>query len=342
MSETHPVLISVIMSVFNGERYLEEAIKSILNQTFEDFEFIIINDGSTDQSLKMIQKYAQQDSRIKWVSRENLGLVKSLNEAIGLSQGKYIARMDADDIALDKRLEKQFQFLESKPDIGVCGTWVKVFGVDLDTKVWRLPTCDKDLKASLIFSVPFAHPTVMYRKNLIDKNKVFYNADYKNAEDYKFWVDLSRFTAFANLPEALLMYRYHPQSVSRQADKAIDDHRYNVISSIQDELVTAIGVKMGNEEKLLNFIVATNQRVLENDISLLSVRAFFNKLIEANKQSKYLSNGSVKILLSRRFFVLVILDFKKSRRLDLKQMMSILFLLGGFYTLRKFIVLSRL
>ena len=121
-------LVTVLMSVYNGEKYLERAIKSILNQTFKDFEFLIINDGSTDNSVKIIQSF--NDLRLRLIHNEsNIGLIKTLNKGLKLSNGKYIARMDCDDISLPKRLSIQASFMEKYPEIGVCGSWVKIIGL---------------------------------------------------------------------------------------------------------------------------------------------------------------------------------------------------------------------
>lgn len=120
--------VSVVMPVYNSEKYLKESIESILNQSYSDLEFIIINDGSTDNSFKIIKEYAKLDKRINVISRENKGIVYSLNEAIRLAKGEYIARMDADDISAPKRIEKQISFLKSHRDIDILGTQVKVVG----------------------------------------------------------------------------------------------------------------------------------------------------------------------------------------------------------------------
>ena len=122
-------LVTVLMPVYNGEKYLKEAIESILNQTFKDFEFLIINDGSTDNSVKIIQSF--NDLRIRLIHNEsNIGLIKTLNKGLKLSNGKYIARMDCDDVSLPKRLSVQINFMEKHPEIGVCGSWVKIIGLE--------------------------------------------------------------------------------------------------------------------------------------------------------------------------------------------------------------------
>jgi len=151
-------LISVVLSVYNAEKYLVEAIKSILNQTFKDFEFIIINDGSTDKSLEIIESYQKEDERIILISRENKGLIASLNEGIEKAKGKYIVRMDADDISLSTRFEEQVKIMEENQNIGLCGTSVIVFGNNIKNDVWKLSKDDKTIKTELLFSSPLFHP----------------------------------------------------------------------------------------------------------------------------------------------------------------------------------------
>ena len=157
-------VISVIMPVYNAETYVEEAIKSILNQTFEDFEFLIINDGSEDNSLSIINNYASKDNRIKIISREKKGLVFSLNEGIKLAKGKYIARMDADDISVPERFKKQISYLERNSDVDICGTWIETFGRSME--VLKYPVQHDDIKVALLFAFGLAHPSIMAKKTL--------------------------------------------------------------------------------------------------------------------------------------------------------------------------------
>lgn len=189
------------MSVYNGEKYLDEAIESILKQTYKDFEFIIINDGSTDRSLEIIKKYKNQDNRIVLISRENKGLISSLNEGIEKSNGKYVARMDADDISLPERFETQIEFMETNKD--VCGTNIQLFNDDKIFKVWNYPEKDYEIK----FMTAFAHPTVIMRKEIFKSLKY---DDCKDAEDYKLWCDIAIHNyKIGNLNKVLLKYRYH-------------------------------------------------------------------------------------------------------------------------------------
>lgn len=200
------------MSVYNGEKYLTEAIDSILQQTFTDFEFLIINDASEDNSVNIITSY--KDHRIKLVhNQENLGLAKSLNKGIKLSQGKYIARMDADDISLPERLKIQYTFMEENPNIGVCGSWViqkKVSG----EQIAKCAEYHEDIIANMLFNNCIAHPTAFIRKDIIIHHQQFYNENFRSSQDYEYWVRLSRFCCLYNLQRPLVNYRKHEESVS--------------------------------------------------------------------------------------------------------------------------------
>ena len=138
-------LISVVMSVFNTEMYLNKSIESILKQSYKNFEFIIIDDGSTDSSLSIILNYMKKDKRMVLISRENKGLPYSLNEGIDKSIGKYIARMDADDISLSTRLAEQIEFMEKNNEIGIVGTWIEIFGNNISNKISKHPKYHNEL-----------------------------------------------------------------------------------------------------------------------------------------------------------------------------------------------------
>jgi glycosyltransferase involved in cell wall biosynthesis len=205
--------ISVVMSVYNCEKYIKEAIYSILNQNFGDFEFIIINDGSTDKTREIIEEY--KDERIKVINNKNKGLTKSLNEGIELAKGEYIARMDADDISLRERFEKQVEFLDFNTDIYMCGTWAEFIdenGVFL--KDFKRPITDKEIKKELLFHNPFIHSSVMIRKSVFDKVGL-YNESFRYAQDYELWTRVVAKLKTANLPEALLKYRVLKESITK-------------------------------------------------------------------------------------------------------------------------------
>jgi glycosyltransferase involved in cell wall biosynthesis len=212
MSVINPT-ITVLMPVYNGAMYLPEAIDSILQQTYEDFEFLIIDDGSMDQSVRIINSY--DDPRIRLIKNEhNLGLVSTLNKGIDLAKGEFIARMDCDDISLPERFEKQMALMSQHPEVGVCGGWIEYFmGRVL---VLKLPVSDEEIKRRLPSDNPIAHPTVMMRTKVIKNLQVYYNPGYSHVEDYELWIRLAVVTCFANIPEVLLKYRIHPEQVGHE------------------------------------------------------------------------------------------------------------------------------
>jgi glycosyltransferase involved in cell wall biosynthesis len=203
--------VSVLMPVYNGEKFLSEAIDSILNQTFSDFEFLIINDGSTDQTEAIIESY--KDKRIQAISlTRNAGVISALNIGLARCCGIYIARMDADDIALPERLEKQVTFMEKNPRIGIAGSWVQYFGNRKG--ITRAPLTHREILWTMLFGSPFFHPTIIMRSHVLKGTNLNYPQQYTHAEDYALWAASIGFTEFANIPEVLLMYRFTESSVS--------------------------------------------------------------------------------------------------------------------------------
>lgn len=222
--------ISVVLPVYNGGKFLNEAIESIISQTYDNFEFIIINDGSTDQSLNIINDYAAIDSRIRVISRENKGLVYSLNEGIDLAKGKYIARMDADDISLPERFELQYNFMEKHSDITILGTFIDAFGDDEETCIhiekWfneKINDKNEHIKASRGCPVP--HPTVMMKTDFAKSEG--YSDLYPTMEDYELWIRaISKGYKISNLDIRLLKYRVHSKSKSHtEKGKIAIEHR---------------------------------------------------------------------------------------------------------------------
>ena len=220
--------ISVLMPVYNGGRFLKGAIESILVQTFSNFEFIIIDDGSTDGSLEILKKYSNSDPRIRLVSRENRGLVESLNEGISMVRSPLIARMDADDISLFNRLKVQKEFMDDHPDCICVGARVRVIdskGRFLIDNAIQLKH-DEIIKSALQGVSPIIHPTAMIRAETI---KAIGGYDQNNypAEDLALWIDLSEHGKLTNLDAPLLEYRIHDGSIStsehtRQITKTVE------------------------------------------------------------------------------------------------------------------------
>ena len=207
-------LVSVLMPVYNGEKYLKEAIESILNQTYTNFEFIIINDGSTDCSEEIILSYT--DTRINYISNSaNIKLIKTLNVGLNAATGKYICRMDADDISVQNRIEVQVDFMENHPEYVLAGTYVNTINeLGQLQKTIEYYTQDEDLRFAMIHYCPFIHPSVILRNDILKKTNYHYLEDYIHAEDYHLWTILTNEGKVANIPLYLLNYRVHPEQIS--------------------------------------------------------------------------------------------------------------------------------
>jgi glycosyltransferase involved in cell wall biosynthesis len=204
-------IVSVIMPVYNTGIYLKEAIDSIINQSFINFELIIIDDSSTDNSLQIIESY--RDQRILLVKKDfNSGYTKSLNIGLKLAKGKYIARMDSDDISLPQRLEIQVSHLEKNPNIILCGTAFRLMNSET---IINHPNSHDDILIGLLSGTAFGHPTVLIRREVLFNNNIEYNPNYEPAEDYYLWTQLIKFGRVVNLPEVLLEYRVHTNQVSK-------------------------------------------------------------------------------------------------------------------------------
>lgn len=205
-------LVSVILSVYNGEKYVGRALESILNQTFTDFELIVVNDGSTDGTDRILGQL--DDPRVVLVSQENKGLIASLNRGCSLAKGKYLARQDADDISMPERLAKQVAFMEAHPDVGLLGTAYHQLdedGKELLTVTW--PTEDSSLRRVLIRYSPFCHGSVMMRRTVFEECGG-YEPGLVHVEDYGLWFEFSYRAKIANLSEVLYEWRSHPANIS--------------------------------------------------------------------------------------------------------------------------------
>lgn len=208
-------MVSVVMSVYNGERFLREAVESILDQRFREFEFIIIDDGSTDRSALMLDHYQNTDGRVKVYHERHAGLAKSLNQGCAIAQGKYIARMDADDVASKDRLVWQVNFLESHPEIAVLGgavEWIDENGKSLETP--RYPSEDREIKKILHSGYcALWHPTVLLRREMF-LSVGGYRSVVAHAEDYDLWLRMADHFQLANLEAVVLKYRIHGYQIS--------------------------------------------------------------------------------------------------------------------------------
>lgn len=209
--------ISVVMPVYNSSLYLKEAIDSVLVQTFKDFEFIIVDDGSTDNSFNIIKEY--QDDRIR-IYRFDHDYISSLNKGMRLALGKYIVRMDSDDKMLPHRLQMQYDYMESHKEIVICGSWVQTFGTD--ENIYKPDVEYSDIICNMITGNPICHPTVIMRADFLkshfyNNGKEIYDQSHIYAEDYHLWYSvISQGGKISNMNEVLLMYRCSANQTSRK------------------------------------------------------------------------------------------------------------------------------
>jgi glycosyltransferase involved in cell wall biosynthesis len=209
--------VSVVMPVCNAEAYLAEAVKSILSQTFEDFDFVIVNDGSTDRSQKMLEEFARADRRINLISRANTGIVGALNDGLKAAEAPLVARMDADDVSVPMRLQRQVDYMNAHPECVALGGRVvgtDPYGCVLFRSEHKL--AHEDIETELLNGVGWAlvHPAVMMRRDAVEQAGG-YRREWQWVEDLDLFLRLAEIGRLANLPEELLLYRQHTQSVNR-------------------------------------------------------------------------------------------------------------------------------
>ncbi len=290
--------VSVVMPVYNGENYLNDSINSILNQTFKDFEFLIINDGSTDKSLDIIKSF--KDERIIIINNEsNLKLANTLNKGISLSNGKYIVRMDCDDISLPYRIEKQVKFMEENKDIGICGSWISTIGIRND-EIWKSPEDPEEIKCLLLFHSTIFHPTVIMRKNLFDDYNLKYSNELLYVEDYDLWVKASRITKISNIQEVLLYYRLHQ-------DKTSSKHRE--LQRINDGIIRKRQLNLlfdDLKEEYLNIHNRISNWEIENSKSFIRTsELWFIELINANNSKLIYNQNILKKIIFNKWFDII-------------------------------------
>ncbi|MBI3134185.1 MAG: glycosyltransferase family 2 protein [Bacteroidetes bacterium] len=219
-------MVSIIMPVYNAEKFLKETVESMLNQTYTNFEFLIFNDGSTDGSLAILQQYT--DPRIRLIhSDQNKGYLHWLNAGITESKGKYIARMDSDDISMPDRLEKQVHFLEQNSHIAIVGTGIVIFNDKTGEKPYHSLSSGQEIKWGLIFKNRLIHPSVMMRREVIISSGILYRQEFYGSEDYRFWTEaIQHNLSVTNIPSALLKYRDHGNNFTKtNRDRQIDNSK---------------------------------------------------------------------------------------------------------------------
>jgi glycosyltransferase involved in cell wall biosynthesis len=274
--------VTVLMPVHNGGSYLLEAVNSILAQTFPDFEFLIVDDASTDQTVAYLQGI--RDPRIRLLkSEQRLQIARALNLGLDHAKGKWIARMDADDISLPDRLSRQLDFLVKYPEVGLCGGRITYFGF-YTGRFHDLPLSYEDVRSSALFDNPFTHPTVMMRRDLFERYHLRYDPDYCPADDYELWVRAMNHFPAMNMDRVVLRYRTHKQSLTSMEWTDMDAHSYRIAA----RQLSALGLDVDQEtvrfHRNIGRIGNTEIREIKD---LQRAEQWLQRILAANNQTKY-------------------------------------------------------
>lgn len=304
--------ITVLMSVYNGEKFLREAIDSILNQTYKDFEFVIYDDCSTDNTAGIIKNY--DDSRIVYrPNKVNRGLTWNLADGVSRSQSDYIARMDADDIAYPERLQKQIEWMDAHQEITILGTSVSYFAHKPgDGILARQPENDAIIKATLFISFTLMHPTIMIRSVDLKRHNLNYNPDYRCSQDHALYLDcIYEGLKFENMSEPLLYMRSHAGSISRakhgfqqecsQRARLIFLEKTNLIDGCTDfEIETYNTFASGyypETEEMVRAYESFTFKVIRNP----KITSYFNKEILIKLMAEKLCNGAYQAIEEKKY-----------------------------------------
>lgn len=288
-----PVSISVLMATYNTEiPMLKEAIDSILNQSFGDFEFIIIDDGSTNDSDEYLKSLKDKRIKIIW-NPQNVGITKSLNIGLKEARGKYIARMDADDIALPERFEKEFTFMEQNPDVIVCGARIGV--IDENSEITKRATKAKQpedmesYRVRMLFQNPGPiHPTAMLRHQMLLDHGITYNENLRYAQDYGMWEATSHYGRICILEEELLYHRRHGQQIT----VARRDVQMNCDKMTQKKILTDLLDTVSDEEVNLHYKYSTGY--FPEAIICDEIDRWYDRLLDANRKKHIYDQSKLK------------------------------------------------
>lgn len=231
-------LVTVLISVYNGMPYLPSAIESVLRQTFAEFEVLVVEDCSTDDSLLYLQSLNSPRVRLI-VNEKNLGMAESLNRGISHARGKYIARLDADDKAMPDRLQFQYQYMESNPNLVICGTWAQIINHDdKPLSIWKQSVDPLEIRWRILFKNPFIHSSVMFKRDVVVNNRITYKNLF-GTEDYQFWCDVLEYGEGANIDQVFIQYRRHERSMTEYNAKPMKAAHLQVANQNQSKLLNS-------------------------------------------------------------------------------------------------------
>lgn len=274
--------ITVVMPVFNGEKFIREAIESVLAQTYRNFVFLIINDGSTDASMSIVNDF--EDDRIKIIENDgNQGLVKSLNKAFSDIDTEFIARMDCDDIWYPEKLSRQVALLDKQPGIGVCGTCALCFGDK--NYIQKFPETNEQIKVGLLFHCMMCHPSVVFRTSVLKSSGLEYEESFYPAEDYRMWIRAVGVTQLYNLQEVLIKYRTHHSQVSN----LMWDIQEQTVDRIRESQLRDLYPDCPSEDVLFHIKRFASLR-LSSEKDIIRFRRWVETLLLKNRKSKYIDS----------------------------------------------------
>lgn len=264
--------VTVLMPVYNGSRYVLEAVQSILSQSLADFELLVVDDGSTDSTPALLAGVI--DPRLRYVkNEENLGLPATLNKGIGLARGEFIARMDGDDIAFPNRLHRQVAFMEANPDVAVCGCGVSVFYTSGETHKHFFPLSYGSVKMEALFNSPVSHPGAMFRATLFEGEAFRYDPRALWVEDYDLFSRILHRHKIVNIPFFLLQYRVSGESITAHADSPERAaYRKEAITNIQRSNLRKIGFNPDDRAMDLHYALSLTARIREIDFATYSIK----------------------------------------------------------------------
>lgn len=313
------------MPNYNNAPFLREAIDSILNQTLSNFILLIIDDGSSDDSIKIINSYS--DKRIHLIQKEqNTGIVDALNIGLKKITTKYIVRMDGDDLSINNRLELLYKYMENNPEIGVCGSNIETFGST--SEIWNYSTDRNKIKARLIFNAGVGHASCIYRTEILTKNDIFYSKKHPYMEDYDLFLKLKNCTEFGNIPLALYKYRILSHNSTVKNRSTILDRYRNIYTDVLEEL--GIETKKENIEKHLDFFINPNL-----SFKIKEYKKWLDFLILQNRKTEIYPQKALEDILEDRwdifFFKIVPMSinknieyFKASKKISVKKLSYLL------------------
>ncbi|MCP4142059.1 MAG: glycosyltransferase family 2 protein [Chloroflexi bacterium] len=334
--------VSIVMATFNAKDFLHQAIESILSQSYKEFEFIIVDDGSTDSTWEIITQHHKIDQRINPIKlKKNQGVAIASNIGIKMAQGKYIARMDSDDISLPQRLEKQVEFMESNPEIGILGSRVRYMNRAGNLLGFPpMPLKDLSIRWDLLFKNPFFNSSTIFRKSLLSKHEIVYNPNARYGEDYDLWIRLLSLTKGENLPDILLNYRIHSSNLTHTTQNSIEKEvlftSQAVNTHVKNESISSDKIKL-----LQRAIRGGQKNVKYQRASLVPIymeiwQSFYNQ----HKQNSNIFKLKQKVLGDAALWILFPL-FQKNSIKALSQltkenlMWPIYFLKSFFFLLRR-------